>query len=122
MMSQVAIVEWLLTLPRANVNVQDSQGMTGLHWACAEDISLARILLQAGASPDIQDEEGNTSLHIAASYGHIGFTQEMAALSEHALYIENQVRRATCTGAPFSLDSRRESLPLSCWENQFSAR
>ena len=46
------------------------------------------------ADPEIQDKEGNTALHISASYGHTGFTQEMAALSENGMFIKNEVGAA----------------------------
>ena len=94
MMSETEIIKWIISLPGIDVNQQDEQGFTALHWLCESvmDIETARLLLLKGASPSIQDSDGNTPLHIAAAYGHTGFTYEMAALEEGSLQIANEVR------------------------------
>ncbi|HEY6227052.1 MAG TPA: ankyrin repeat domain-containing protein, partial [Verrucomicrobiae bacterium] len=48
-----------------DVNARNEKGRTALHIAAqSSDECAVRMLLKAGASPDIQDREGNTPLHL----------------------------------------------------------
>src|SRR5690242_7396654 len=50
-----------------DVNAQDGEGKTALHWASElNDVNLVRILLKAGANPNIKDRFSNTPLTLAA--------------------------------------------------------
>ncbi|TDH66858.1 hypothetical protein CCR75_003126 [Bremia lactucae] len=54
-----------------NVNVQDLEGRTMLHWAVdREHTTVVEELLRREASPNIQDSDGMTPLHYAASCEH----------------------------------------------------
>ncbi|GIY11810.1 hypothetical protein CDAR_516591 [Caerostris darwini] len=59
----------------AFLNVKDSHGRTALHAAATnENETCTRILLQAGANPNIScdlTEQFKTPLHIAAENGHL---------------------------------------------------
>lgn len=54
----------------AKVDTQDEDGRTALHMAAANDyISIATVLLQAGANTEIKNASGNTALHWACVAG-----------------------------------------------------
>ncbi len=55
---------------KANVNAQDPEGMTALHWAAHwGDGALVQSLLGAGAKADVANRYGVTPLHEAATLG-----------------------------------------------------
>lgn len=91
MSSQEKIIDWLLTIEGINIDMQDEEGFTALHWLCAKDIPLARKILDEGANPALQDSDGNTAIHIAACYGNNEFAKEMSLLVEGSLLIKNNV-------------------------------
>jgi ankyrin repeat protein len=48
----------------ATVNIQDSNGLTPLHWACHHgNTEVIKLLLKAGADPAKIDENGTNCLH-----------------------------------------------------------
>lgn len=52
---------------QADVNAQDMNGSSPLHYACSHDrVEVAEVLLRRGAQIDAEDDKGNTPLHIAA--------------------------------------------------------
>lgn len=56
-----------------NTQVVEENRRSALHFAAAlgnED--MARLLLEAGADPNLQDREGYTCMHMAAGYSHTG--------------------------------------------------
>ncbi len=61
----------LLLYHKANVNVQDNQGLTPLHVLAAADTSFKReatqALLDAGANPKLRDKHGRTPAHLFLS-------------------------------------------------------
>ncbi|KAK2149384.1 hypothetical protein LSH36_454g01021 [Paralvinella palmiformis] len=58
------------TTKRLNINVQDSDGMTGLHQAALlGDTEMMKILIDTGAMVDIKDLKGMRPLHYAAWQG-----------------------------------------------------
>ncbi|KAL3667091.1 hypothetical protein V7S43_008033 [Phytophthora oleae] len=60
-----------------DINAQDPEGRTMLHWAVDRDqTTIVEELLRRKASPNIQDADGMTPLHYAASCEH----EEMAQL------------------------------------------
>jgi ankyrin repeat protein len=53
----------------ADVNLQDKNGYTPLHFAAQQqEAEIARLLLDAGATVDARDEHGNTPLSNAVFY------------------------------------------------------
>ena len=53
------------SLETLDLNTQDEAGRTLLHYFCT-DLETVRVLLEAGANPNIRDtEKGETPLHIA---------------------------------------------------------
>lgn len=60
-----------------DINAQDPEGRTMLHWAVDRDkVTVVKELLGRKASPNVQDADGMTPLHYAASCEH----EEMAQL------------------------------------------
>ena len=56
----------------ALVNCCDDQGRTPLHMAAANGhAGFVRLLIRAGATPEVGNHEGNTALHYAAANNHI---------------------------------------------------
>ncbi|HTM34019.1 MAG TPA: ankyrin repeat domain-containing protein [Vicinamibacterales bacterium] len=67
----VAAVKALLK-SGADVNRQEGDGATALHWAAnADSTELVRLLLDAGASPAAANDLGVTPLHLAAANGNV---------------------------------------------------
>lgn len=55
---------------RANVTVQDKDGLTPLHWASRQGrVEVARLLVEYGADVGIQDKAGLTPFHWASRHG-----------------------------------------------------
>ncbi|CAH1271594.1 ACBD6 [Branchiostoma lanceolatum] len=66
----------LLSNGSVDINQQDTEGLSLLHWACDrghEDV--VRNLLQQKANINIQDEDGQTPLHYAATCEFLGIVQ-----------------------------------------------
>jgi ankyrin repeat protein len=54
-----------------DVNEQQADGATALHWAVQwDDLAAAELLLAAGASPDTSNRTGATPLRLAAINGN----------------------------------------------------
>lgn len=63
----VHVINTLIDLG-ANINRQDRNGQTALHWASLNgDPELTRALLQAGADRNLQDGRGKRALELAAN-------------------------------------------------------
>ncbi|GBL84803.1 Tankyrase-2 [Araneus ventricosus] len=59
-----------IKLERSLVNAKDNEGHHPLHWAAAKgNITIVKILLEAGADATYVTRKGNTPLHIATSKG-----------------------------------------------------
>jgi ankyrin repeat protein len=56
---------------RALVDARDAEDRTRLHWACAQGYtSLASLLLNNGANPDLEDTRGVKPIREAARKNH----------------------------------------------------
>ena len=54
----------------ADVNAGQSDGATALHWAAYHnDVSLAELLLESGANPEVANRNGSTPLWLATNQG-----------------------------------------------------
>jgi ankyrin repeat protein len=62
---------YLLMMDGADINEEDEDGHTALHWACKKDfINIATILIQNGADIDQKDKCDDTALHYACIHGY----------------------------------------------------
>ena len=68
----------ILASSTSEVNRQDGMGFTPLHWAADRNFhDIAKVLIDAGADPDIQDQDGLTPLHFASIKGSFECAQLM---------------------------------------------
>lgn len=76
-------VEQRLSKSAAEIHYQDEMGFTPLHWAADRGHGqIARLLLEAGASPDVQDMDGLTPLHYACIKGSLDCASVMIPLAD----------------------------------------
>eukprot|EP01059_Diplonema_ambulator_P011241 TRINITY_DN21204_c0_g1_i2.p1 TRINITY_DN21204_c0_g1~~TRINITY_DN21204_c0_g1_i2.p1 ORF type:complete len:875 (+),score=194.79 TRINITY_DN21204_c0_g1_i2:25-2625(+) len=67
---ELCMAEYLLSLPRADVNVLDPKGRTPLIWACiGGQLPLVKLLMSSNANHAIRDADGCTALFHAAVNG-----------------------------------------------------
>ena len=77
-----------LAAERVGVNAQDSESASALHWAAHwNDLDAAKLLLAAGADPNLANRFGVTPLHEAATVGNA------AMLEAHARRRRQRERR-----------------------------
>jgi hypothetical protein len=63
-------LQQLLDDPECNVDLQDEEGRTALHFAVGYgEIECAKLLISKGANINLKDHNSNTPLHYAAGYG-----------------------------------------------------
>jgi ankyrin repeat protein len=64
-------LKMLLEYGLGNINGQDREGWSPLHWASANNnFPIAQLLLNNGCKIDIKEKDGVTSLYIASGRGH----------------------------------------------------
>ena len=69
----------LLSEGQANINLQDSEGITALHWACsAGNIEAIHLLISAGANVNMMEVDGERLTPL--DYAIIGGHREVAQL------------------------------------------
>lgn len=62
----------------ANIDAQDSAGLTALHHAIRNrDLDMVKLLLSENADPNIPDDHGDTALFLSAGYGLVDITKEL---------------------------------------------
>ncbi|KAL6760393.1 hypothetical protein V8C86DRAFT_2555004 [Haematococcus lacustris] len=87
----------------------DENRRSALHFAAAlGKQDCVRLLLEAGANPNLQDKDGYTPLHMAAGYMH---TQAMAVLLEGGS--DPQLRDNTGKDVVKLIDNIRGNMPLN---------
>jgi ankyrin repeat protein len=75
----------LLVKQGANVNTQQPDGSTALHWAAyLDDVDTANVLIQVGARVNATNELGATPLWLAASQGSATMVQALLAAGADA--------------------------------------
>ncbi|MHB1949396.1 MAG: ankyrin repeat domain-containing protein [Gammaproteobacteria bacterium] len=80
---QIRAVRLLVGYEEIDCNVTDDKGRTALIYASINtDELISRLLLQAGANPDIQDCNGNTALHWLITYARDGRMQTVKQILE----------------------------------------
>jgi Zn-dependent protease with chaperone function len=63
---------------RENLNQQDYDGWTALHWAVkGADVDVTNAILKAGANPNMEDYYGIVPIMTAASDGHLEIVQTL---------------------------------------------
>src|SRR5262245_24580874 len=63
---------------KADVNLPQADGATALHWAAHwDDLTIADLLLHAGARPDSANEYGVTPLMLAATNGSVPMIDQL---------------------------------------------
>jgi ankyrin repeat protein len=54
-----------------DINIENNDGMTALHWAAQKgDLVVLKLLVEKGAKVDSTDKNGNTPLDLAEIYEH----------------------------------------------------
>ncbi len=106
-----------------NLNAQDNNGRTALHFCCAlGDAEGVRALLEAGASVEVVDKQGQlpfdyTSLGVASVRGtleeiHIDPDRDEYAINNHIVGIDGTPTRVKKHGAECDLLARKEDWDL----------
>ncbi|CAM9200833.1 unnamed protein product [Hapterophycus canaliculatus] len=63
---------------RNDINVTFRKGESPLHIAAARGVeNVSKVLMHAGANPNLKDHRGRTPLHVAAQEGHGGIVSDM---------------------------------------------
>lgn len=66
------ILKFMVENLQTDLNAQDRQGRTALHYAViSADLGMIKMLLQYGALLDTQDHEGKTPLYYAVEKNHV---------------------------------------------------
>lgn len=110
--NQAEIITWLLE-QKANLNLQDKNGYTALHFSAQEAaIESTRLLLKHGADPNIGDQHQNTPAWVAIMNWKGGINKE--TLEELVTYkanltLKNNYNRAAIDLIPSAI---RQELGL----------
>ncbi len=90
---------------RADVNVQQGDGATALHWAANTDnLTIADLLIKAGARVDAANDLGSTPLHLACTNRSAAMVDRLleAKANPNAKLVNGETVLMTCarTGEP----------------------
>jgi uncharacterized protein len=100
----VAAVRSLLK-QRINVNTPQGDGATALHWAAhVDDVTVADLLIRAGARPSVANQNGFTPLHLAC-------TNRSAAMVERLLSAGADANAASLNGETVLMTCARGGEP-----------
>ncbi len=70
----------------ADIMLEDSEGLTALHWSCKSgNVAAALLLLDSGADVNAEDNRGERPIHIAAKRGDMAVLE---ALLDKEVFIE----------------------------------
>ena len=74
------ILEQILSLPEdiRNINYQDEEGSSALHYACDEgNLKIVEILLKANCETNIKNNKMKTPLHLASKRGYFDISKKL---------------------------------------------
>ena len=74
------ILEQIFSLPNnlVNINYQDENGFTALHYSCDEgNLKIVEILLKANCETNIKNKEKKTPLHLASKNGYFDISKKL---------------------------------------------
>ncbi|KAJ3030949.1 UNVERIFIED_CONTAM: Palmitoyltransferase zdhhc13 [Siphonaria sp. JEL0065] len=98
----------------ASIDRTDSTGMTALHWAVVSNhLKFAKILLDAGASPEIKDPQGKTPADWAQERGLLPTFEKIVAHSKGGKPAKSPFSQTTTNRILYSL--AYFELPLALW-------
>lgn len=100
----------LLNNPQFKINEPDSHGSTILHHFCgANNLLAVRLLLDAGAAPNIQTRSGSSPLTYAIRDGHVDIVRELVCYPDIEI---RECDKAAAKEAPMPDRNRRQILQL----------
>ena len=76
------ILEQINSLPEniKNINYQDENGFSALHYSCDEgNFKIVEILLKANCETNIKNKEKKTPLHLASKHGYFDISKKLIA-------------------------------------------
>ena len=86
----------------ADVNAQQGDGTTALHWAAyRDDLAMADALIRAGARPDTPNDLGSTPLHLACNNRSAAMVDRLLAAkaNPNARLLDGETVLMTCARA-----------------------
>lgn len=89
--NQVSEVENILMQHPDQVNVQDEDGCTALHYAKSAEVVNALLLLSRRANINVCDNNGQTPLHHASSNGHVSVVKHLCQHPDIQVGIKNKL-------------------------------
>lgn len=94
-----------------NVNAQDADGNTALHWVCWFKIdALLSRLLEAKVKPEIGNQSGETPVHWAAKSSNVNALDAMTKVDRGLLSLRD------CDGfTPFIISAQNDNAPIMEW-------
>jgi uncharacterized protein len=84
----------------ADVNAQQGDGTTALHWAVYhDDLAMADVLIRAGARPDTPNDLGSTPLHLACNNRSVAMLDRLLAAkaNPNAKLLNGETVLMTCS-------------------------
>lgn len=81
----------LLNVNSIQINFQDENGWSGLHYSCDEgNLKIVEILIKAGADINLKTIDKKTPLHLAASQGYFDITKLLIENGADITAIDNE--------------------------------
>ncbi|MDG7053289.1 MAG: ankyrin repeat domain-containing protein, partial [Wolbachia endosymbiont of Alcedoecus sp.] len=102
----------------ADINAQDSQGRTALHYAaCFNDTNMAELLLDARADINAQDNMGRTALHYAACFNNTDMVELLLDAGAKTDIKDNNGKKPSSFTKNKEIIDLLKGLPARCLSN-----